>query len=98
MSLLTKLQWLVQTDQEREKSDDAFMEHYSPERFNAIVRTISVVVATGILLVPVLLLFLVPMSKHLMAWLVFGFVLSFAMVLALLSEAKIHQVLVGTAA
>ena len=74
------------------------MEHYSPDRFKIVVRTISVLVVVTILLVPILLLFLVPMSRQVMAGVVFGFVLGFALIMALLTEARIHQVLVGSCA
>jgi hypothetical protein len=54
--------------------------------------------AVGILLIPVLLLFLVNMPKQVMAWIVFGFVLAFSITISVVTDAKVHEVLVGTAA
>ena len=88
----------MQTKREIGKTDDPYMEHFSPKRFDAVVKTVTVLVAVSVLLVPVLLLFLVPMSRQLMAWLVFGFVLMFSVIMAALTQAQIHQILVGTAA
>ena len=50
------------------------------------------------LLVPVLLLFLVSMSRQTMAWTVVGFVLAFSTIMSIVTEAKVHEILIGTAA
>jgi hypothetical protein len=50
------------------------------------------------LLIPVILLFLVHMSRESMAWLVFGFVLAFSIVMSTITEARVQEILIGTAA
>ena len=54
--------------------------------------------AVAILLVPVFLLFLLPMGHQAMTWMVFGFVLAFAATMSAVTEAKVQEVFVGTAA
>ncbi len=63
-----------------------------------VIKAIAVVLAVAILLIPVLLLFLVSMSRQTMAWTVFGFVLTFSLTMSIVTEAKVHEILIGTAA
>ena len=43
-------------------------------------------------------LFLVPLSKEAMAWIVFGFVVAFSIAISIMTEAKAQELLIGSAA
>lgn len=77
---------------------DPYVDHYSKDRFALLIKTITVALAVGILFVPVLLLFLVDMSHQGKAWTLFGFVLAFSIIISVVTEAKVHEILIGTAA
>ncbi|TVY58597.1 hypothetical protein LCER1_G001571 [Lachnellula cervina] len=94
----SRLKSLFQTDRELSKSRDRYVDYYSPSRLNIFVKAVTVSLAIGMLLIPVMLLFLVPMSRESMAWLVFGFVMVFAATLSVISQAKVQDILVGTSA
>ena len=74
------------------------MDHYAKGRLVVFVKLLALSFAIGILFAPVLLLFLVPMKREVMAWMVFGFVLAFSVTLSAVTEAKVQEVLIGTAA
>ena len=63
-----------------------------------MAKTFQAFLAAGFLFVPAFLLFLVPMSRAAMAGIVLAFIFVFAGTLARLSEAKPHELLIGTAA
>ena len=74
------------------------MDHYAKSRLTILIKVIAVAMAVCMLLVPVLLLFLVSMSRQTMAWTVVGFVLAFSTIMSIVTEAKVHEILIGTAA
>jgi hypothetical protein len=51
----------------------------------------------GVLLVPVFLLFLLPMSRLLMALTSAGFILLSILILSIVTEGRVYEVFVGTA-
>ncbi|TVY15252.1 hypothetical protein LARI1_G008861, partial [Lachnellula arida] len=89
------LKSLFQTERELSKTKDPYVNYYSQSRLNIFVKVITVSLSTGLLLIPVLLLFLVQMSKESMVWLVFGFVMAFAVILSVISHANAQETLVG---
>ena len=89
---------MIQTERELSKTRDPYVDHYSPGRLNILVKAITVSLAIGMLLIPVMLLFLLQMSRQSMAWLVFGFVMAFAVTLSVITQAKVQDILVGTSA
>jgi len=74
------------------------VDHYAKSRLTILIKVIAVAMAVSMLLVPVLLLFLVSMSRQTMAWTVVGFVLAFSTIMSIVTEAKVHEILIGTAA
>jgi len=74
------------------------VDHYAKSRLTILIKVIAVAMAVCMLLVPVLLLFLVSMSRQTMAWTVVGFVLAFSTIMSIVTEAKVHEILIGTAA
>ena len=92
------MQSFLQTEKELRKTTDQYVDHYAKHRLAIVIKTISVSLAVGMLLIPVILLFLVRMSRESMAWLVFGFVLAFSIVMSTITEARVQEILIGTAA
>ncbi|KAH8684300.1 hypothetical protein BGZ60DRAFT_523524 [Tricladium varicosporioides] len=92
------LRRIFQSDRELDKSKSKFVLHYSTARLNLFAKFATVFISVGMLLIPVMLLFLVKMSRAAEAWLVFGFVMAFSMIVALVADAKTHEALIGTAA
>ncbi|PVH80171.1 hypothetical protein DL98DRAFT_654965 [Cadophora sp. DSE1049] len=88
----------LQPERELHKTTDPWVDHYAKGRLAILIKVIAVALAVAMLLVPVLLLFLVSMSRQTMAWTVFGFVLAFSITMSIVTEAKVHEILIGTAA
>jgi len=87
----------LQTERELKKSTEN-IDHFKDKRIEIVVNTIAVCLAVALLLTPVLLLFLVSMSRGAMAATVVGFVLAFAVIMSVVTDAKAEQILIGTAA
>jgi hypothetical protein len=92
------LQRFLQTERELRKTTDPYVDHYAKGRLAIVIKVIAVSLAVGMLLIPVILLFLVPMSRESMSWLVVGFVLAFSIAMAAVTEARVQEILIGTAA
>ncbi|CZR51636.1 uncharacterized protein PAC_01513 [Phialocephala subalpina] len=90
--------YVLQTDRERVRIQDPYVDQYSEARVGLLTRIIAVFLAVCILLIPVMLLFLVDMSKQAMAWLVFVFVLAFCGMISVMTEAKVQDIFIATAA
>jgi len=88
----------LQPERELRKTTDPWVDHYAKSRLTILIKVIAVAMAVCMLLVPVLLLFLVSMSRQTMAWTVVGFVLAFSTIMSIVTEAKVHEILIGTAA
>lgn len=71
---------------------------YAPHLIRFADKCLGSLLAAGILLVPVYLLFLLEMSKDMMAVTTSIFVLAFIMFMSLATDAKVHEVFVGGAA
>ena len=80
------------------KTNDPNIILFSYDSLAAAAKTFQASLAVGFLLVPAFLLFLVPMSRAAMACVVLSFIFAFAGTLVRLSEAKPHELLIGTAA
>jgi len=79
-------------------SKNELIHHFSVDKLAFFVETIIIVLTVGLLLLPVCLLFLLSMTRILMFVVVLIFVIAFSIVLALFTEAKTQEVLVGVAA
>jgi len=87
-----------QTDAEVRKTNDKFVDHYSSRKVKILANALEVSVAVIILLIPVFLLFLVKMSKPMMAVVASVFLLLFSVVVSSVTGAKVQEVFFGTAA
>jgi hypothetical protein len=91
-------QSFLKTDNEIRKSSDPNVEHFSIERLKIVANALTACLCVGMLLTPVMLLFLVSMSRQSMAWIVFAFVMAFCLSLGALTEARLQDTMIGTAA
>ena len=80
------------------KTDDEFVHHYSPGKLKILANILEVSLAMILLLIPVYLLFLVEMSKPMMATVLSLFVIVFSVVVSSVTGAKAHDVFLGSAA
>ncbi|KUJ23408.1 uncharacterized protein LY89DRAFT_713875 [Mollisia scopiformis] len=92
------LKRILQTKREREKIEDDTVDQYSEFRFGVLNKVVAVSAAVCTLLIPVMLLFLVDMSKQAMAWLVFVFVLAFCVMVSVVTGARAQDIFIATAA
>lgn len=76
---------------------DRAVQNYSSSRILNFARVLSVCLAVGILLAPVLILFLVPMARGGMALTATAFLVLFAGSMSFLTNAKLEMVFIGTA-
>jgi cell division protein FtsW (lipid II flippase) len=88
----------LQSEKEKAQFNDPYVDQYSPIKVGRLNRIVAVFLAVCVLLIPVMLLFLKNMSKEAMAWLVFVFVLLFCVLVTVLTEAKVLEIFVATAA
>ncbi len=96
--MLIYRQLFLQTARELEKTGDKWVDHYSATRLEILANIFAVSVATGVLLVPVFLLYLIPMSRVMMALTASTFVVLFTVAVTTTTGAKVHEVFFGTAA
>lgn len=80
------------------KTDDEYVHLYSVDKLKIAANILEVSVAVILLLIPVFLLFLVPMGKPMMATIASLFVLLFSVVVSSLTGAKVQEVFFGSAA
>lgn len=92
------LQRCVQTKAETAKSTDPRMHSYSTRHVYAIARAITVLLAIGVLLVPVWLLLLIPMTHAQEATVLGVFVPLFCFIMSFITEARTLDIFVGSAA
>jgi hypothetical protein len=83
---------------EHSKSEDPFVTLYSEYWLKFASNTISLSLAAWSLLVPVYLLFLVPMARGTMAVVASIFVLVFVILMSALTDAKQQEIFMGAAA
>jgi len=82
----------------RRKTDDEYVDLYSPGKLKILADILEVSMAMILLLIPVYLLFLVPMSKPMMATVASLFVVLFSVAVSSLTGAKVQEVFFGSAA
>ncbi|KAL5317199.1 hypothetical protein ACEPPN_014294 [Leptodophora sp. 'Broadleaf-Isolate-01'] len=85
------------TENERKKTDDRLVTYYSASRLKAFAGLLLVLTTVGILLAPVFLLFLIPMSRSLMAVTASIFIILFSVVVSVVTGAQVYEVFVSTA-
>jgi len=71
---------------------------FSEARIALAARLLSVCVAATVLMIPVFLLYLTTMGRKVTSIMVLLFVLAFAAIISLLTDAKMETVFVGTCA
>jgi hypothetical protein len=86
----------IQT-KEKKPTSDTSISYYSPSKLGALVQALMVCTIMGILLIPVFLLFLVPMSHPMMALTSTTFIFIFAIIMTVVAEGRIYEIFVGTA-
>jgi len=85
-------------DESKDKTSNPNITHYSFESLATLARNIQAFLAVTFLLIPVFLLFLLPMTRAAMAGTVLCFVFVFSCALAMLSRPKPHEMFIGVAA
>jgi hypothetical protein len=88
---------ILKEKEEMKPTADQRVTVFSPTRMARFGRALLVSTIMGVLLVPVFLLFLVPMSHLLMAMTSAGFILFFALIMSVVTEGRVYEVFVGTA-
>ncbi|KAH8799915.1 hypothetical protein F5882DRAFT_514544 [Hyaloscypha sp. PMI_1271] len=86
----------IKTEEEMPTLDQS-VSYYSPSRLRGVVQVLMVSTVMGILLIPVYLLFLVPMSHLMMAITSTAFIILFAIIMTVVAEGRIYEIFVGTA-
>jgi hypothetical protein len=76
---------------------DATVQYYSDYRFELVVRSFITFLIISILMVPVFLLFLVPMAKPIMAVVVLVSLFAFTVSLSLFRDSRPQDIFFGTA-
>jgi hypothetical protein len=71
---------------------------YKDSRYATARKIASVILSVSLLLTPVFVLYLVGMPRVAMVSTVFGFVIAFSVVLSLVTEGRLQDILIGTAA
>jgi hypothetical protein len=94
----TPKRFLQHDTETRRKTDDEYVHLYSVDKLKIAANILEVSVAVILLLIPVFLLFLVPMGKPMMATIASLFVLLFSVVVSSLTGAKVQEVFFGSAA
>lgn len=94
---LTPQQNLLRTESELRKTGDPIVYHYSDSRLSIVAKTLTVAVAVGSLLIPMFVLFLVPMSRGFMVAVALCFVMVFSITMSVVTRSRVKDVLFGTA-
>jgi uncharacterized membrane protein (DUF485 family) len=82
---------------DRKQQVDDTLQYYSSHRLDSAVRSFITLLIITILMAPVLLLFLIPMEKSLMAVVVLVSLFVFAISLSLFRDSKPQDMFFGTA-
>ena len=86
------MQRKLKTEEERRKTDIPGIHHWSNKGIVLLGQGIVVAVSFAILLIPILLLFLLPLSNGMMAGIVVVFTLLFPVVLSILAQPRIETI------
>ncbi|KAL8672342.1 MAG: hypothetical protein Q9168_003195 [Polycauliona sp. 1 TL-2023] len=92
------IKFILSSAEERKKTDDEYVQLYSPYRVDVLARLILTVVAVILLMVPTAVLFLVPEHNILKIFLIMLFTMLFSAALSVFTKAKRHEMFAGTAA
>jgi hypothetical protein len=95
---LTGKQRFLREDNEVHGVQDPAVHFFSSAKIAFVGRLAAVCVAVTILLIPIFLLYLTSMSRGAVSGMVLAFVLTFAMLVSLLTSAGVETVFVGTCA
>ncbi|KAE9380011.1 hypothetical protein N431DRAFT_324088, partial [Stipitochalara longipes BDJ] len=89
--------WMKTKEEEKLPTLDQSVSYYSTSRLGAVVQFLMVCTIMGVLLIPVFLLFLVPMSHPMMALTSTSFIFLFAIIMTVVAEGRVYEIFVGTA-
>jgi hypothetical protein len=84
-------------DKEKLPTLDQSVSYYSPSKLGAVVQVLMICTIIEILLIPVFLLFLVPMSHLTIAFTSTTFIILFAVIMTVTAEGRTYQIFLGTA-
>lgn len=88
----------MRTDEEVKKSSDPSVRYLSKPRLDILSRVLVVFASVASILNPVFLLFLVPMARFAMVLTALAFVFTFSSTIIVATEARVQEVLIGSAA
>ncbi len=91
------LKTILKEKEEMKPTADPRITKFSSTRMGGLGRALLVSTIMGILITPVFLLFLLPMSRLLMAVTSTGFIFIFAWIMCAVTEGRVYEVFVGTA-
>ena len=77
------------TTEERSKTQDKYVDHYSKTRLALLAIILQVLVVAVLFLVPVFILFLVPTNRAVMAVTASVFVLAFTIAISFMTGARV---------
>ena len=87
----------MKTKEDNKPTLDKTVSYYSSSKLHGVVQVLMVSTIMGVLLIPVFLLFLVPMSRLMMAFTSTIFIFLFAIIMTVVAEGRTYEVFVGTA-
>jgi hypothetical protein len=91
--------WLFKSKSERRKSENELIHHYSERRLSMAQRILVAILAVGIMLIPVFVLFLDEyLSRGKMACVVGSFVVVFMVTICAVVDITPHDLFIGIAA
>jgi uncharacterized membrane protein YkgB len=93
-----RIQGFINGKAERNRTSNQYVHHYSDSRLEVLANIAASVVAIGILLMPVFILFLTDLSRGKMAAIVGSFVLVFMITMSVLVDITPHDLFIGIAA
>lgn len=88
----------IKGEKERRRSGDPLVHHFSATQLDILARVVASLLAMGLVLIPVLILFLGGLSRGSMAAVVGCFVLVFMVALSVFVEVTPHDLFIGVAA
>ena len=92
------MQHFLKGQAERGKSNDPRVHHFSDSKLDILVRIVASSIAVGTLLVPVLILYLIDLTRGQMAAIVGGFVFVFMVTISVFVDVTPHDLFIGVAA
>jgi len=92
------MQDFIKGENERKRTRNPLVHHFSSSRLAILTKIVASSLAVCVLLVPVLVLFLVELSREKMAGIVGGSVLVFMVTMSVLVDVTPHDLFIGIAA